>query len=119
MKLLTDENIHATVVKTLSERGFDVLDIKAERFQQLPDEDIISLADKEDRIIITHDKDYLTLTRRHHRPATTIIILPANQPPARVVARLQKLLSNPTLISRNHPCILFVEYSQLEIYKLS
>lgn len=40
--------------------GNDVVDLKTSSFRQLPDEDVVNLAIKENRLIITHDKDFLS-----------------------------------------------------------
>lgn len=59
MKILLDENISDRIKKLLEKTGFDVLDLKKESLRQLPDKKILEISEKEDRIIITHDQDFL------------------------------------------------------------
>ena len=61
MNFLTDENIATSVVHALRNAGFDVRDIKEEKLQGIPDKEIVDLALREKRVIITHDKDYAEL----------------------------------------------------------
>ena len=65
MKFLTDENIAISVVKRLRNRGHDVKDVKEESLYGSPDKDIFELVKKENRIILTHDKDFIALTKNY------------------------------------------------------
>ena len=58
MKFLADENIASSVVQELRNRGFDVKDIKEDNLRGATDRILIRIADKEERIIITHDKNF-------------------------------------------------------------
>jgi len=57
MKFLIDESVEYTLVKTLRNLGYDTSSI-AEDIPSLEDKYVLSLANKEDRIIITNDKDF-------------------------------------------------------------
>jgi len=57
MKFVADTNITQTVIANLRSSGHDVLDIK--RYNpKISDIEIIQIAIKEKRIILTHDKDF-------------------------------------------------------------
>lgn len=58
MKFFADENVAKSLVQLLRSRGFDVRDVKEENLQGSSDQEILFLAKKENRIIITHDKDF-------------------------------------------------------------
>ena len=58
MKFLTDENIATYVVDTLRNQGFDVKDVKEEGLNGTSDRVLINIANEDDRIIITHDKNF-------------------------------------------------------------
>ncbi len=58
MKFLTDENVALSVIRALRQASFDVRDIKEEGFYGLSDQKICQFALDEDRVIITHDKDF-------------------------------------------------------------
>jgi predicted nuclease of predicted toxin-antitoxin system len=62
MRFLADANITQKVIDLLHLAGHDVLDIK-KLDQETPDIEIIKLALNENRIILTHDKDFLGLTK--------------------------------------------------------
>lgn len=57
MKFLTDENIGFEVINSLRQLGFDIKSI-LETNRGVNDTIIISLANKENRILITTDKDF-------------------------------------------------------------
>ncbi len=65
MKFLTDENIAISVVKHLRNKGHDVKDVKEESLYGSPDKDIFELAKKENRIILTHDKDFIAISKSY------------------------------------------------------
>ena len=58
MKFLTDENVDIRVVNGLLNAGYDIFDIKKEGLQGSKDTDLLDLAHKQKRIIITYDKDF-------------------------------------------------------------
>jgi len=57
-RFLTDENISKSLVKVLREKSHDIKDIKEEKLFGTPDREIVNIAKAEDRIILTHDKDF-------------------------------------------------------------
>jgi len=56
-RLLADENIPRTVIVTLRGKGYDTVSVYELR-PGMRDEDVVELAVKERRIIITFDKDF-------------------------------------------------------------
>ena len=61
LKFLADENISPSLVKTLRNKKYDVKDIKEEKLFGISDIEILKLAYKENRVIVTHDKDFANL----------------------------------------------------------
>ena len=57
MKFLADESCDFVVVRALREEGYDVVAV-CEKTPSMVDEDVIKLAGKEKRILITEDKDF-------------------------------------------------------------
>lgn len=57
MKFLADESVEKSVVDWLRNQGFDVMYI-AEKTPCISDEDVLRLANNEDRVLITNDKDF-------------------------------------------------------------
>ncbi|HMB89959.1 MAG TPA: DUF5615 family PIN-like protein [Rhodothermales bacterium] len=56
--LLTDENIHPDVVRFLMDAGFDVLDVKSTALVGSTDLHLVQRARIEERVIVTHDRDF-------------------------------------------------------------
>jgi len=74
MRLLANENIPLDAIEALREDGPDVLWIRAEA-PGSTDIEVMALAQEQDRVLITFDKDFGELTFRSKRPATCGIIL--------------------------------------------
>ncbi|OGZ35318.1 MAG: hypothetical protein A3A94_02435 [Candidatus Portnoybacteria bacterium RIFCSPLOWO2_01_FULL_43_11] len=72
---IADENIAPIVIKTLRDKGFDVLGIGENKFYAMNDEEILKLAEKQKRIIITHDKDFGNLIHQFHQKHRGVILL--------------------------------------------
>lgn len=93
MKFLTDENIATSLVEKLRKEDHDVKDIKEEELFQIPDSKIIEIAKKEDRIILTHDKDFSNLLRSPNKKHSGVILLRfKNQSPQHVINKFIPLL---------------------------
>src|SRR5262249_22724835 len=71
---LANENVTATVIEGLRQRGHDVLSVK-ESMRSEPDDVILARAQAEQRIVVTHDKDFGELAFRSHLPASGGVIL--------------------------------------------
>ncbi len=56
-RLLADENIPRSVVSALRSRGFDIVSVQEIR-PGMSDEEVVELAKRELRVIITFDKDF-------------------------------------------------------------
>ncbi len=93
MKFLTDENVAASTVVILRKEGHDVKDIKEERLYGTSDKEILRIACLEDRILISHDKDFLDLFSFTKIPHKGMILLRChNQRPTNVQKHLLHLL---------------------------
>ena len=60
MKFLADEHIETSIIRCLRDAGIDILSID-ELYKGLIDEEIINLTNREKRVIITRDSDFLRL----------------------------------------------------------
>jgi predicted nuclease of predicted toxin-antitoxin system len=74
MRLLADENVPLKAVQLLREKGHDVLSI-SESMPQTADEDILEIATRESRIVLTFDKDFGDLTFCSDLPVSCGIVL--------------------------------------------
>jgi len=66
--ILTDENISPKVVECLRDQGLDVLDVKEERWYGKEDQEILDMALKGHRFVLTHDSDFGTMAIHEGRP---------------------------------------------------
>ena len=95
IKFLTDENIAVSLVKAIRKKGYDVKDVKEERLFGTEDNEIINIANKENRIILTHDKDFANLLNFPLTSHKGVILLRfANQSPNNVINHFIALLDS-------------------------
>lgn len=94
MKFLADINIPQTVINSLGKNGHDILDFKTINLVA-PDTELIKIAQQEKRIILTKDKDFISLTQFPKYQIPTIVIRLKDQKPLHILDRLLQLLENP------------------------
>jgi len=74
MRILADENFPGDAVAALRERGYDVAWVQSDA-PGISDEEVLSRAQAEGRILVTFDKDFGELAFRFGLPASNGIIL--------------------------------------------
>jgi predicted nuclease of predicted toxin-antitoxin system len=74
MRIIANENVMATVVGELRSRGHDVLSVK-ETIPKAADDAVLARAQSEQRLVITHDKDFGELAFRYGLPAECGVLL--------------------------------------------
>jgi len=89
LRFLADENIAPRVIEALKKEKFDVSSVYEIGLSATPDEEILKVAEKEKRIILTHDKDFGNLVRQLYQPHGGVILLRLrNQSPQNVILYL-------------------------------
>jgi predicted nuclease of predicted toxin-antitoxin system len=78
VKFLADESVEKSVVDWLRNQDFDVMYIPEKIPSISDDEDVLRLANNEDRILITNDKDFGELVFHQARIALGILLIRAN-----------------------------------------
>jgi len=68
MRFLLDESADFPVAAFLTDRGHDVTSIARDYPSALEDDEVLSIAQKEQRILITNDRDFGELVFRQQRP---------------------------------------------------
>jgi len=109
VRFLTDENVSPRLVQAIRNKGFDVEDIKEKSLFGISDNQILMLARKEKRVIITYDSDFANLLNypglSHHG---VILLRYTDLKPQEIVRRFlmlldflarRKLLTNLTIAS--------------------
>ncbi len=74
MRIVANENVSATVIEQLRAGGHDVLSVKESMRGQV-DEAVLARAQTEQRLVVTHDKDFGELAFRSGLPASCGVIL--------------------------------------------
>lgn len=111
MKFLTDENIARSVVHILRNEGFDVKDIKEANMQGTSDKFILELTEKEDRIIVTHDKDFGNIFSNNPQHKGIILLRLKDQRPDRVKGILIQTLKSSIKDKIKNNIIVISEYN--------
>ena len=80
MRLLLDQDIYAVTRKFLIEAGHDVAIAAELQLSQAPDEEILKVAEEQNRILVTRDRDYgnLVFVKGIKTGAIYLRILPNN-----------------------------------------
>lgn len=87
MRFVVDECLGAAVVRWLDGEGHDVVSVY-EATRGALDEDILALAVRDDRIVITADKDFGDLVFRDQYPHRGVILLRLDDETSRNVIRV-------------------------------
>lgn len=74
MRMIVNENVTRTVIDELRRQGHDVISVK-ESMRGEGDDVILARAEAEQRLVVTHDKDFGELAFRFRLPATCGIVL--------------------------------------------
>ena len=74
MNIVADENLHDATVQLLRSARHDVLSI-SETAPQIDDADVLALAVRESRVLITQDKDFGALIYRRRLPPPPGLVL--------------------------------------------
>ncbi len=75
LKLLIDENLGKTVVQSLRKRGFHVQSV-AELMRGATDEEVAERARKEDKVVVTMDKDFGRFAVASEIPGLLLVRVP-------------------------------------------
>jgi len=103
MKFLADENVGQSVILYLTKKGHDVIVTTAKEFKGREDCFLLDYAFRENRIIITNDKDFGYLVYRQNLPTRGIILFRfVEELPSLKIAALETILSKGTTQILNH-----------------
>jgi predicted nuclease of predicted toxin-antitoxin system len=91
-KLLADENIHPSIIQFLRQQPCDVEDVASVGMVGEPDDVILNEALKDNRIVLTHDRDFGRLAILNHQPICGIVFLrPGHIDPQFTISTLQTI----------------------------
>lgn len=94
MRFLSDMGVSRSTAGTLRQLGHEVIHLREEGLQRLPDDQILELARREERIILTFDLDFGDLLAASGGFLPSVIIFRLHdQTPASVTPKLLALLA--------------------------
>ena len=109
MRFLADVNIEKLIVDTLRELGYDVKWI-TEINIYLADNEILALANAENRILLTNDKDFGEIVFRQRLNTSGVILLRVKEQDEKIkLDLLLKLLQSKIEKIQNHFIVLTTE----------
>lgn len=99
MKFIIDENVHLDVYNYLHNKGFDVVSVSLNS-PSITDKEVLYRARRQQRIIITADKDFGDLIYHGRIPHCGVILFRLrSELPAIKIDRLEELLSKKSNIA--------------------
>ena len=115
LRFLADENIPYTVISELKKLGYNIISVLNYR-SGMTDEEVIELAVKEKRIIITFDKDFGRLvTLNPNTPGVILLRIPPINPEY-ILKRIQATLKK---VQNPYKKLIIVRKKTIKIIKLS
>ena len=99
MKLLVDNALAALVAVRLREAGHDAVHVRDRNMQAATDEEILALAEREERVIVSADTDFGTLLalRSKRNPSFVLLRRQRDTSPEKTATLLVRVL--PTIES--------------------
>jgi predicted nuclease of predicted toxin-antitoxin system len=112
-KFFTDENIQRPVIEYLKQIGLDIFDVNENGLGGSIDIDLLEMANREQRIVLTHDSDFGTLTIMNKRPFFGIVYLkPGHIEPHYTIDSIKAVLEIENFVS---PSIITVRNTGTQI----
>src|SRR5687767_7730376 len=109
MKFLQDESADFPLAVVLSDLGHDVKAIVTDYPRSIADEEVLAIAAREERILITNDRDFGELIFRQHRQHAGVILFRLGSEPieekaawlAQILNHYPEQLSNFIVVAEN------------------
>ncbi len=118
-KILTDENIQGEVVDFLRSEGFDVALAKEVLPEGTADTELLRYAFEQQRIILTHDRDFSTLAiAGQHATFAILYLRPGHIQAAFTIQTLRALFNHSTNQPRLEPPYIIVAERNGDILKV-
>lgn len=94
MRFVADVGISVSTAEILTERGHDVFHLSEHSLHRLPDDEILLLARRDERVVLTFDLDFGDLLAAGAHPLPSVILFRLHdQTPPSVNPRLLALLA--------------------------
>jgi predicted nuclease of predicted toxin-antitoxin system len=118
VRFLADMGISRTTVQWLRSGGHDAAHVAELGMKSAPDADVLALASREQRVVLTFDLDFgHILAASHDRAPSVIIFRVSNARPERVNAHLESVLRD-TAVALDEGAIIIVEDERRRVRRL-
>ena len=119
IKFLLDANLSPATAKFLEKLGFDSRSITNERLGYLLDEDIVKIAKKEKRVIVTFDLDFGEIYHAREEGKIGVIVLRLkNQTPESVNSVLKNFIQNSQgRLEKNQKSLIVIKEKSIRFIK--
>ena len=118
MRFLADMGVAMRVVESLRDEGHDVLHLREQGLQRLPDEQIFRKAIAEDRTVLTFDLDFAEIVAFSRLQKTSVILFRLqNTRTPRVIERPKVALHQSGAILERG-AVVVVEESRIRVRRL-
>ncbi len=113
-RLLADENIPKSIVDWLREKGYDAKRTSEEGLRGATDSTLIRWSQKEERIILTLDEDFIRLHRQLKKPFGAIVIR-THPPTSEKIKDLLKHLFSKVEVEKHAKELIIVTEREIRI----
>jgi len=111
-KFLADENIPMKAVEALRQKGIDII-LLLEISPSLSDKEVLSLANRQGRVIITFDTDFGKLAFKEKLKVKGVVLLRfIPRSPQHIAKRIEQLLASETPIEK---CFIVVREDSVRV----
>jgi len=111
MRFLLDESVEYRLAGMLADQGHDVTAIARDYPHGIPDEQVLSIAKIEERILLTNDSDFGELIVRHRQAHAGVIYF--RLPAATVQLKFERLQN--VLVAHRHQLSQFLTVTQSRV----
>ena len=117
LKLLADENVPWPLIRLLRSMGLDVVWIPETSYRGISNDELIDMANRVERVILTRDSDYLKLSLRRRAKYGVIYI---GEPIKKSnVKKLAENVARALNMMKKKPFLVIVTSNIIELYPLT
>jgi predicted nuclease of predicted toxin-antitoxin system len=110
MKFFMDENFPKKALEICSHKGYLCSDIRGSNLEGISDVEIFALAQKNESMFLTTDRDFFHTIHMSHRPHFGIVVIALAQPnSAKILERFEWFLSEYSSNKCNDTCFLITD----------
>lgn len=118
MKFLADVNLPREISIYIANQCHEVKNLAEAKLREIPDDKVVQIANRENRIILSYDKDFLLSGQVSKLPYKAIVLHFPKQKPSQVKPYLKPLLAYLQKIGNRKNFIIIISKHGLEVIKI-